>query len=217
MTAFIVGEPPWAPSVSRWASRWSFDTSTPMVSWFIFSMPLLVIRGSPPGIRPGQRKRRGRSNYKSTRQTVSVAPIRPSPLPRGLPPSPAAPFCRSSAKSHKTSVTRWPSGFWAPARAKQVVKRHGRPRLDRGSTRPPTRTPLPQDKHLIETRSLRSRSSGEAAWKAATSAAMTAHGRGPKTTANACLMTFCAGAARKEPLERVAALSAAARDGSEQR
>src|ERR1700683_4600807 len=51
-----------APSAGRWASRWSFDTSTPMVSFCIFSAPLLVIRGSPPGIRPGQRKRRGRSN-----------------------------------------------------------------------------------------------------------------------------------------------------------
>jgi hypothetical protein len=40
-------------------SRWSFETSTPMVSFCIFSAPLLVIRGSPPGIRSGQRKRRG--------------------------------------------------------------------------------------------------------------------------------------------------------------
>ena len=48
-----------------------------MVSLFIFSAPLLVIRGSPPGIRSGQRKRRGRSNSSSTRQTVSVLPIRP--------------------------------------------------------------------------------------------------------------------------------------------
>src|SRR5580700_1889357 len=30
-----------------------------MVSFCIFSAPLLVIRGSPPGIRSGQRKRRG--------------------------------------------------------------------------------------------------------------------------------------------------------------
>ena len=49
-----------------------FRTSTPMVSLFIFSAPLLVIRGSPPGIRAGQRKRRGRSNSSSTGQTVSV-------------------------------------------------------------------------------------------------------------------------------------------------
>jgi hypothetical protein len=84
-----------APSASRWASRWPFDTSTPMVSYFIFSMPLLVIRGSPPGIRPGQRKRRGRSNSSSTRQTVSVLPIRPSPLTRGQQPSPSGSFSPS--------------------------------------------------------------------------------------------------------------------------
>ena len=59
---------------------------------FIFSTPLLLIRGGSPGYPYGPRKGRRRSNYKSTRQTVSVAPIRPSPLSRGLPPSPAAPF-----------------------------------------------------------------------------------------------------------------------------
>ena len=68
-----------------------------MVSFFIFSAPLLVIRGVSPSIRAGQRKRRGRSNYKSTRRTVSVSTIRPSPLSRGLPPSPAAPFLAASA------------------------------------------------------------------------------------------------------------------------
>ena len=67
------------------------------------SMPLLVIRGSPPGIRSGQRKRRGRSNSSSTRQTVSVLPIRPSPLTRGQPPSPSGPSRLLGAKSHKTS------------------------------------------------------------------------------------------------------------------
>jgi hypothetical protein len=80
------------PSVRRWASKWSFEISTPMVSFFIFSAPLLVIRGVSPSIRAGRRKRRGRSNSKSTRQTVSVAPIRPSPLSRGPLPSPAASF-----------------------------------------------------------------------------------------------------------------------------
>ena len=55
----------------------------------IFSVPLLVIRDSPSTIRAGRRKRRGRSNSSSTRQTVSVIPIRPSPLSRGLPPSPS--------------------------------------------------------------------------------------------------------------------------------
>src|ERR1700689_4384072 len=74
-----------------------------MVSFFIFSAPLLVIRGSPPGIRSGQRKRRGRSNSSSTRQTVSVLPIRPSPLTRGQPPSPSGPSRLLGAKSHKTS------------------------------------------------------------------------------------------------------------------
>jgi hypothetical protein len=49
-----------------------------MVSLFIFSAPLIVIRGSRPSIRQGQRKRRGRSNFSSTRQTVSALPIRPS-------------------------------------------------------------------------------------------------------------------------------------------
>ena len=49
-------------------------------------------RGSPPGIRAGQRKRRGRSNSNSTRQTVSIFPIRPSPLSRGQPPSPSGSF-----------------------------------------------------------------------------------------------------------------------------
>jgi hypothetical protein len=81
-----------APSAKRWASRRSFDTSTPMVSFCIFSAPLLVIRGSPPSIRPGQRKRRGRSNSSSTRQTVSELPICPSPLTRGQPPSPSGSF-----------------------------------------------------------------------------------------------------------------------------
>ena len=81
-----------APSASRWASRWSFEISTPMVSFCIFSAPLLVIRGSPPSIRAGRRKRRGRSNSSSTRQTVSTIPIRPSPLSRGLPPSPSGSF-----------------------------------------------------------------------------------------------------------------------------
>src|SRR5271168_5405600 len=75
-----------------------------MVSFFIFSAPLLVIRGSPPGIRSGQRKRRGRSNSSSTRQTVSVLPIRPSPLTRGQPPSLSGPSRLLGAKSHKTSV-----------------------------------------------------------------------------------------------------------------
>src|SRR5271156_1725840 len=75
-----------------------------MVSCFIFSAPLLVIRGSPPGIRSGQRERRGRSNSSSTRQTVSVLPIRPSPLTRGQPPSPSGPSRLLGAKSHKTSV-----------------------------------------------------------------------------------------------------------------
>src|ERR1700722_12845276 len=100
---FVLAKRRVAPSASRWASRWSFDTSTPMVSCFIFSMPLLVIRGSPPGIRSGQRKRRGRSNSSSTRQTVSVLPIRPSPLTRGQPPSPSGPSRLLGAKSHKTS------------------------------------------------------------------------------------------------------------------
>src|SRR5882757_6903026 len=76
-----------------------------MVSFFIFSAPLLVIRGSPPCIRSGQRKRRGRSNSNSTRQTVSVFPIRPSPLTRGQPPLPAVPSRLLGAKSHKTSVS----------------------------------------------------------------------------------------------------------------
>src|SRR3984957_9616689 len=58
----------------------------------------------PPGIRSGQRKRRGRSNSSSTRQTVSVLPIRPSPLTRGQPPSPGGPSRLLGAKSHKTSV-----------------------------------------------------------------------------------------------------------------
>src|SRR5277367_4379507 len=77
-----------------------------MVSLFIFSAPLLVIRGSPPGIRSGQRKRRGRSNSSSTRQTVSALPIRPSPLTRGQPPSPSGPSRLLGAKSHKTSFHR---------------------------------------------------------------------------------------------------------------
>ena len=93
-----------APSASRWASRWSFDTSTPMVSLFIFSAPLLVIRGSPPGIRSGQRKRRGRSNSSSTRQTVSALPIRPSPLREGSHLLSAVPSRLLGMKSHKTSV-----------------------------------------------------------------------------------------------------------------
>src|ERR1700683_2539938 len=81
-----------APAAKRWGSGRSFATSTPMVSFCIFSAPLLVIRGSPPSIRPGQRKRRGRSNSSSTRQTVSELPIRPSPLTRGQPPSPSGSF-----------------------------------------------------------------------------------------------------------------------------
>ena len=71
-----------------------------------FPAPLLVIRGSPPSIRPGQRKRRGRSNSSSTRQTVSVLPIRPSPLREGSHPLPAVPSRLLGAKSHKTSNFR---------------------------------------------------------------------------------------------------------------
>ena len=58
----------------------------------------------------GRRKRRGRSNSSSTRQTVSVIPIRPSPLSRGLQPSPSGSFSRSSAKSHKTGRAIRPKG-----------------------------------------------------------------------------------------------------------
>jgi hypothetical protein len=60
--------------------------------------------GSPPGIRSGQRKRRGRSNSSSTRQTVSVLPIRPSPLREGSHLLSAVPSRLLGAKSHKTSV-----------------------------------------------------------------------------------------------------------------
>src|ERR1700761_2162067 len=75
-----------------------------MVSFFIFSAPLLVIRGSPPGIRSGQRKRRGRSNSSSTRQTVSLLSTRPSPLREGSHPLAAVPSRLLGAKSHKTSL-----------------------------------------------------------------------------------------------------------------
>ena len=54
-----------------------------------------------------QAKGKGRSNSSSTRQTVSVLPIRPSPLTRGQPPSPSGSFSPSGAKSHKTSMLRF--------------------------------------------------------------------------------------------------------------
>jgi GlcNAc-PI de-N-acetylase len=78
--------------IPKWDGDMGQATSTPMVSFFIFSAPLLVIRGCLPGIRSGQRKRRGRSNSSSTRQTASVLPIRPSPLTKGQPPSPSGSF-----------------------------------------------------------------------------------------------------------------------------
>ena len=69
-----------------------------------------MCQGSPPSIRAGRRKRRGRSNSSSTRQTVSIIPIRPSPLSRGLQPSPSGSFSRSSAKSHRTRRAIRPKG-----------------------------------------------------------------------------------------------------------
>ena len=72
-----------------WASRWSFGTSPPMVSFFAFSAPLLVVQNLPGDVRSGQSQRRGRSNSSSTRQTVSVLPIRPSPPTEGSHPLPA--------------------------------------------------------------------------------------------------------------------------------
>jgi hypothetical protein len=106
LTARVIIPEPAAPILSHSEAALVLDDHRPMVSFFIFSAPLLVIRGSPPGIRSGRRKRRGRSNSSSTRQTVSELPIRPSPLTRGQPPSPSGPSRLLGAKSHKTSVLR---------------------------------------------------------------------------------------------------------------
>jgi hypothetical protein len=69
------------------ADRALLSPSTGIVDSHAF---MLALR--PPGIRSGQRKRRGRSNSSSTGQTVSVLSIRPSPLTRGQPPSPSGSF-----------------------------------------------------------------------------------------------------------------------------
>ena len=54
---------------------------------------------------PFRPKEKTRAIYSSsTRQTVSVLPIRPSPLMRGQPPSLSGPSRLLGAKSHKTSV-----------------------------------------------------------------------------------------------------------------
>src|ERR1700679_755370 len=107
-----------------------------MVSLFIFSAPLLVIRGSPPSIRRGQRKRRERSNSSSTRQTVSVLPIRPSPLKRGQPPSPSGSFSLRGAKSHKTAMLLY---TLADVRSGALGRR--RLRLSHGAGRKTARRP----------------------------------------------------------------------------
>ena len=56
---------------------------TPMVSLFIFSAPLLAIRALPGYPFRPKEKTRAIKLFSSTRQTVSVLPIRPSPLTRG--------------------------------------------------------------------------------------------------------------------------------------
>jgi hypothetical protein len=47
VTSLVIGERRVARSAS-WASRWSFDTSTPMVSFFIFSDLCLSFGALPP-------------------------------------------------------------------------------------------------------------------------------------------------------------------------
>jgi hypothetical protein len=70
-----------------------------------FPCPMLVIRALPRVSVQATRKRKGRSTSRAARQTASIVAIHPSPLTRGLPPSPGGTFSPAGTESHKTSMS----------------------------------------------------------------------------------------------------------------